>query len=118
MPQGVPVGLSLDAVFDGECMTTNDTDSDPTYRVMVPLELTRAWAGLEATDHSRIARRLRRDARWAETHPSVWPSGPAGVHRGRHRARVGDLWVLYRLSEEAHTLTLIGFGQARDRTPS
>lgn len=84
---------------------------------MVPMELIRAWVGLESADHSRIARRLRREARLAETHPIVWKSRPARTHRGWHRARVGSFWVLYRLSEQAHTLTLLGFGQSSERSP-
>ncbi len=86
------------------------------YEVVVPLELAAEWEALPEGDHERLARRLRRAARAAYATPPSWPSGGTpGVHRGKHRALVDDLWVLYRLNDEAQTLSLMGFGRVEQR---
>ncbi|MBK7864907.1 MAG: hypothetical protein IPJ65_41185 [Archangiaceae bacterium] len=85
------------------------TDGE-TFQVVVPPELTRRWADLPHREHVLLSGRLERAARRAHTHPTVWPEGPAGAHRGRHRAIVEDLWLLYRLDSEVETLSLLNFG--------
>jgi hypothetical protein len=87
------------------------TDGAEAYEVVVPPELATKWAGLASDDLERLTGRLDQAARRASSHPTTWGEGPVGAHRGKHRAVVDELWVLYRLNDAARTLTLIGFGQ-------
>ena len=89
----------------------NATSARSAYDVIVPPELTRAWASLSLRDHDRLDKRLRRAAKAACVKPAAWPKGAPGIHRGRHRAIIDELWVLYLLNDEAQTLNLIGFGR-------
>ena len=84
------------------------------YTVVMPTELQPSWFALARPAQRLLQRRLRRAARSAWANPTVWPAGEPGIHRGRHRARVGGLWLLYQLDDQALTLKLLGFGQHRD----
>ena len=83
------------------------------YEVVVPPELVERWSSLPARDHERLSSRLQRAAREAWSSPVVWPEGSQGIHRGRHRAIVDELWLLYRLNDRAGTVDLIGFGHVK-----
>jgi hypothetical protein len=87
---------------------TVDTDA---YRVVVPAQLASRWESLPLREYELLSGRIRRAARAAHGHPARWPKGPAGIHRGRHRAIVADLWLLYRLDDERRTLNLLEFGR-------
>jgi hypothetical protein len=93
---------------------TNEHIDAPAYAVVVPPELSKAYGALPAQDHDRISQRLDRAARAAHAHPVVWPKGTPGIHRGRHRALIGELWVLYKLNASAQTLNVIGFGRVQN----
>ena len=80
------------------------------YTVIVPPELQPGWGALAPRDHGLLNRRLRRAARAAWANPTVWPETAPRIHRGRHRAIVRDLWLLYQLDDQAQTLRLLGFG--------
>ncbi len=80
------------------------------YEIVVPPELMPAWNVLSKRDHARLSARLLEAAQAAWTKPATWPEGPPGIHRGRHRAVVDDLWLLYRLNDESKTVNLIAFG--------
>lgn len=82
------------------------------YEIVIPEHLADRWAGLPWEDHRRLTKRLRRAARFAFAYPAVWPVGTPGIHRGLHRARVDDLWVLYQVNDENLTLRVQGFGDA------
>jgi hypothetical protein len=86
-------------------------EASEAYEVVVPPELQGPCANLSVRDHRRLSTRLHRDAHAAGAHPTEWPEGPAGVHRGRHRAIVGELWLLYQLDDGKRTLSLVGFGR-------
>lgn len=90
--------------------TTANDDSVP-YEVVVPHELSRRWQALPSREHELLAARLDRAAASAGRAPTVWPAGPAGEHRGRHRAQLAGLWVLYRLDDAQCTVSLLGFGR-------
>ena len=77
----------------------------------MPPELTLRWDALPERERDLLTGRLRRAADAAHQHPAVWPDGPAGLHRGRHRAIVADLWLLYRVNEDHRTLSVLGFGR-------
>ena len=90
-------------------------DDGEAYQVVVPPELARRWDALTERDHRLLAGRLRRAACLARSAPAVWPAGPVGRNRGRHRAVVADMWVLYRLDDAHGTVNLIGFGRVLPR---
>ena len=88
--------------------------SERDYQVVVPTELKAQWAALPEHDHDRLAARLQRAAKEAWSSPVRWPEeGTRGIHRGRHRAVVDGLWLLYRLNDRASTVDLIGFGRVQ-----
>jgi hypothetical protein len=83
------------------------------YRVVVPPQLTSRWEALPEREHGLLIGRMERAAQSAHRTAVRWPNGPAGAHRGRHRAIVGDLWLLYRLDDEQRTLSLLEFGRVQ-----
>lgn len=83
------------------------------YEVVVPTELSEKWAALPSHDHTRLTERLQRAAREAWTNPATWANEAPRIHRGRHRAIVDELWLLYRLNDRAGTIDLIGFGHVK-----
>jgi len=88
------------------------------YDVIVPPELAVAWRALPHRELQLLNERLLRAAQSAWSRPVAWPKGIAGIHRGRHRAIVEDLWVLYRLNDEAQTVSVIGFGHVSGARPA
>jgi hypothetical protein len=97
----------MGAKMKTKAMMIDDGDA---YRVVVPAELASKWETLPEREHRLLSGRLRHAARSARSSPAVWPAGPAGRHRGRHRAVVDNLWILYRLDDERCTVSLLGFG--------
>ena len=87
-------------------------EASDSYKVIVPPELTGRWNALSAGDLEQLSDRLTRAARSARRHPVAWPDGEPGIHRGRHRAIVGGLWVLYQLDDARQTLSVVGFGRS------
>jgi mRNA-degrading endonuclease RelE of RelBE toxin-antitoxin system len=85
------------------------TDS---YKVIVPSELINRWDALSNRDHRQLSGRLERAAQSAHSHPVEWPDGEPGIHRGRHRALVGEMWLLYQVDDARRTLSLLGFGRS------
>src|SRR4051812_4268128 len=81
------------------------------YEVVVPPELAQRWAALPSEDHGRLSLRLDRAARRASSHPHPWPLGPARAHRGKHRAIVDELWLLYCLNDAQRTVSVLAFGR-------
>jgi hypothetical protein len=86
-------------------------DVSDAYAVVVPPELGVQWATLSSRDHDRLNERLNRAARSAALFPVAWPKGEVGIHRGKHRAIVEELWLLYRLDDQTRTVDVIGFGR-------
>ena len=87
-------------------------EASDSYKVIVPSELRGRWNALGADDLQQLSARLTRAARSARRHPVSWPEGEPGIHRGRHRAIVGELWVLYQLDDQRQTLSVVGFGRS------
>lgn len=96
-------------------MTYDDGDA---YQVVVPAALAGRWDALTEFDHRLLNDRLRRAAYLARSAPTIWPIGPAGRNRGRHRAVVEGLWMLYQLDDTYGTVNLIEFGRVmRSKEP-
>lgn len=82
------------------------------YQVVFPPEMASQWGALKPGDQNQLARRLEHAARRASTHPRQWPPGQAGIHRGHHRAKIGPLWLLYRLDAAQREVVVMAFGRS------
>jgi mRNA-degrading endonuclease RelE of RelBE toxin-antitoxin system len=86
--------------------------SPASYHVVFPRDIASQWGALPPDDQNQLARKLERAARRASSHPRQWPAGEAGTHRGQHHARVGEMWLLYRLDQAQREVVVMAFGRS------
>ncbi len=85
------------------------------YEVLIPPAVTPAFASLPDAPHAQILERLGAAAEAATRPHRSETIGRAtlGLHRGLHRANVGDFWIIYRVDHEHRSIFLISFGDRR-----
>lgn len=86
-----------------------------TYDILIQPSVTAAFDALPAQPHHSIVQRLAVAAHAATAPRRAGTIGQEsrGLHRGLHRANVGNFWIIYRVDHEQRSIFLISFGDRR-----